>query len=343
MFDITLRMSSGSSSSAASTSRSKATSVSSITDVSPPRTRCLDAAPAPAVRSPPTALAPRSRSAHVTSEQAPQPTRLLRRAGRLTPRIAAQRAPAQPSAARSTAGAGARSRPGSRSSSQPESLVPLAERCARPARPNAHLSPGHPSQLDGALRDKRLRGSHRIHSGVTASTWPSASGNPLPLPAAGASPPARCAAASAFFARLSSRRSLTASSRARFACVCCFLAAIRPPLSVSRAAAAALTPLQLTTDGLRGRRRDVRRLRPLLALFGLVLHLRVLSERLVALADDRAVMNEQILAAVIGGDEPIPLVGVEPLHGSGCHRKTPPLLIRNGQRRRTARHRYSLT
>src|SRR5439155_21550214 len=120
------------------------------------------------------------------------------------------------------------------------------------------------------------------HSGVTASAWPSASGKPLPLSAAGASPPARCAAASAFFARLRSRRSLTASSRARFACVCCFLAAIRPPPSVSRAAAAALTPLQLTTDGLRGRRRDVRRLRPLLALFLLVLHLLVLTDVLLA-------------------------------------------------------------
>src|SRR5205823_14557259 len=77
---------------------------------------------------------------------------------------------------------------------------------------------------------------------------------------------------------------------------------------------------QLTTLESGGRKRDVRRLRPLVALLGLELHLRVLSERLVALADDRAVMNEQILAAAVGGDEPVSLVGVEPLHGSGCHR-----------------------
>src|SRR5207248_4237090 len=39
--------------------------------------------------------------------------------------------------------------------------------------------------------------------------------------------PSAAIARSAFFARLRSRRSLTASSRARFACVCCFFAAIR--------------------------------------------------------------------------------------------------------------------
>src|SRR4029453_14734289 len=77
---------------------------------------------------------------------------------------------------------------------------------------------------------------------------------------------------------------------------------------------------------------DVLRLPPLLALGGLEQHLRVLAERHVALAADRAVVDVQVLAAFIGDDEPVPLVGVEPLHGPGCH--TPPPLLRNGQRRR---------
>src|SRR4029077_13344739 len=47
---------------------------------------------------------------------------------------------------------------------------------------------------------------------------------------------------------------------------------------------------------LSGRRCDVRRLRALLALLGLVLHLCVLSESLVALAGDRAVVDEQVLS-----------------------------------------------
>src|SRR6476646_3234051 len=72
--------------------------------------------------------------------------------------------------------------------------------------------------------------------------------------------------------------------------------------------------------GLGGHERDARRLGTLRALSGLELHLRVLGERLVALADDCAVVDEQVLAAVVGDNEPIPLVGVEPLHGSGCHR-----------------------
>src|SRR5438067_8415815 len=64
---------------------------------------------------------------------------------------------------------------------------------------------------------------------------------------------------------------------------------------------------------------DALRLGAFRALRGLELHLRVLGERLVALADDRAVMDEQILAALIGDDEAVPLLVVEPLHGSGCH------------------------
>src|SRR2546423_1737071 len=178
------------------------------------------------------------------------------------------------------------------------------------------------------------RGTHPIHSDAV-SACASAPGATLPLGPI----PARWAAASAFFARLRSRRSFTASSRARFACVCCFLAAMRPLLSSSRAAAAgSTTPAAARSRNrleLGGRWRDVRRLRPLRALFSLVLHLRVLSERLVTLADDRAVMHEQVLAAFVRSDEAIPLVGVEPLHGSGRHINTSSVRLRNGQRRRT--------
>src|SRR5438874_5948535 len=70
-----------------------------------------------------------------------------------------------------------------------------------------------------------------------------------------------------------------------------------------------------------GDERHVLRLGALRAVGGLELHLRALGERLVALADYRAVVDEHVLAAFVGGDEPVPLVGVEPLDGSGCHRK----------------------
>src|SRR3954453_22673735 len=82
----------------------------------------------------------------------------------------------------------------------------------------------------------------------------------------------------------------------------------RPPPCRDRAAAADLL-----------RKRDACRLGALRALCGLELHLRALGQRLVALADDRAVVDEQVLTAYVGGDEPVPLVGVKPLHGSSCH------------------------
>jgi hypothetical protein len=47
------------------------------------------------------------------------------------------------------------------------------------------------------------------------------------------------------------------------------------------------------------------------ALLGLVLDLRTLAERLVAVAGDRAVVDEQILAALVRGDEPVALVADE--------------------------------
>src|SRR5438874_6232246 len=92
-----------------------------------------------------------------------------------------------------------------------------------------------------------------------------------------------------------------------------------------------------------GDERDALGLGALRALGRLELDPCALGERLVTLAYDRAVMDEEVLAAFVRGDEPVPLVGVEPLHGSGCHEKTPPPLLRNGQRRRSARIRYSLS
>src|SRR5437899_1038713 len=55
------------------------------------------------------------------------------------------------------------------------------------------------------------------------------------------------------------------------------------------------------------------------ALLGVVAHLRALGKRLEAVALDRAVVYEQVLTRIIGGDESIPLVGAEPLHSSCGH------------------------
>src|SRR5215211_6042179 len=64
---------------------------------------------------------------------------------------------------------------------------------------------------------------------------------------------------------------------------------------------------------------DVACLRTLRPVLHLVLHLRAFSEALEALAADRAVVDEDILATVILLDKAVTLVVVEPLHGSGCH------------------------
>src|SRR5205085_10877245 len=66
---------------------------------------------------------------------------------------------------------------------------------------------------------------------------------------------------------------------------------------------------------------DVRGLRPLRALAGLELDLRAFDEGLEALASDLRVMDEQVLPALLGLDEAVALRVVEPLHGSGCHRR----------------------
>src|SRR5204863_3246677 len=56
------------------------------------------------------------------------------------------------------------------------------------------------------------------------------------------------------------------------------------------------------------------------------LDLRAFGEGLEALARDAGVVDEQILRSVIGGDEAVPLLVAEPLHGSGCQLIHLPLL-----------------
>src|SRR5262249_8520986 len=85
---------------------------------------------------------------------------------------------------------------------------------------------------------------------------------------------------------------------------------------------------------------DVRRLRALLALTGLVLDLRVLGQSLEPIARDVREMHEEILAAVLRRDESVPLRIVEPLHGSGCHLVPPPLPLTNTHKE-AERHRYT--
>src|SRR5690606_37680226 len=45
----------------------------------------------------------------------------------------------------------------------------------------------------------------------------------------------------------------------------------------------------------------------------------VLAERTVAVGENRLVVGEDILAAIVGSDEAVALVSVEPLDGSCCH------------------------
>src|SRR5215211_257856 len=64
---------------------------------------------------------------------------------------------------------------------------------------------------------------------------------------------------------------------------------------------------------------DVRRVRALGALLGVVGDLRALGQRLEAAALDGGVVDEEVLALVVRGDEAEALLVAEPLHGSGCH------------------------
>src|ERR1044071_9280129 len=67
------------------------------------------------------------------------------------------------------------------------------------------------------------------------------------------------------------------------------------------------------------RRRVLREQGHVRGLLGLVLHLRTFVQRAIAAALNGAEVDEQVLATLIRGDEPITLVRVEPLDGSGCH------------------------
>src|SRR5579859_1931174 len=64
---------------------------------------------------------------------------------------------------------------------------------------------------------------------------------------------------------------------------------------------------------------DVRRRGALGALLGLKRDLRALGQRLEAAARDRGVMDEQVLARIVGRDKAVALVVAEPLHGSSWH------------------------
>src|SRR4051812_13836197 len=100
----------------------------------------------------------------------------------------------------------------------------------------------------------------------------------------------------------------------------------RPPRPRARSSLPCLRP------SLRDRR-HVCRLRALRPLARLVLDLRALGEGLEARAGDLRMMDEQILAALFGGDEPVALRVVEPLHSASCHRKNTSLtkIFRTGR------------
>src|SRR5439155_12380900 len=68
--------------------------------------------------------------------------------------------------------------------------------------------------------------------------------------------------------------------------------------------------------------------RPLRAGLGLELDLLTLVERAEAARVNVRLMDEQVLASLIGDDEAEPLVGVEPFHGSRSHLVPPRVLCR---------------
>src|SRR5438105_13634660 len=72
---------------------------------------------------------------------------------------------------------------------------------------------------------------------------------------------------------------------------------------------------------------DVRGPGPLVVGFGVVSDLCAVGERAIALADDRAVMDEQVLGLVIRCDEAKSLVVAEPLDGSGSHCVPPASIV----------------
>src|ERR1041385_79567 len=81
----------------------------------------------------------------------------------------------------------------------------------------------------------------------------------------------------------------------------------------------ALTPRPPPVQRARLDRLNVDGLRTLVALLGVVGDLGALLQRAVALAVDPGVMNEQVLVAVVRGDETERLVVAEPLYGASWH------------------------
>src|SRR6476661_2486193 len=65
--------------------------------------------------------------------------------------------------------------------------------------------------------------------------------------------------------------------------------------------------------------RDVRGLRALVAILSFVRDLRTFVERLVPAALNRAEVHEEVLPTLVGRNEAVPLLRVEPFDGSGCH------------------------
>src|SRR5262249_49224290 len=78
-------------------------------------------------------------------------------------------------------------------------------------------------------------------------------------------------------------------------------------------------PHPLTTPCALTQHADVGGLRTLPASGLLVLYLVTLVECLVAVALNRAVVHEQILATLLRRNEPVPFLRAEPLHGTNCH------------------------
>src|SRR3954468_23684228 len=84
-------------------------------------------------------------------------------------------------------------------------------------------------------------------------------------------------------------------------------------------------------------RGDVDGLGALVAGLGVEGDLRALSQRLEAVGVDAGVMDEEVLAALVRGNEAEALVVVEPLHGSGSHDFPPrPMCTANAEEAATA-------
>jgi hypothetical protein len=69
---------------------------------------------------------------------------------------------------------------------------------------------------------------------------------------------------------------------------------------------------------------DVRRLRTLASRTGVELHLLTILKGTEPFRNDVAVMNEQILAPIVGSDESVTLLVTEPLHGATSQDFPPP-------------------